>query len=270
MAEVNNFTPQGSTVGANCFKEAVCVNAGRVYDSCSDKDCVDCLRVYFTDVGQQIINTAANVKCKGIQVLDVYMDVEPVPFNKGFYSVDMTFYFGVQLEVINPPSITPISVMGLSVFTKKVILYGSEGNVNVFTSDKNCSGTPLNTYPKDATPKASVQVVNPICLACKLKECCPTDCCMTLPYGIAERFDGSFESVTSIKFVEITLGVFSIVSLERTVQMMIPVYDFSIPDKDCIQTQTNEDPCELFKRIKFPVNEFFPPRLNDVHDCNDL
>lgn len=23
----------------NCFKEAVCVDAGRVYDSCCDKDC---------------------------------------------------------------------------------------------------------------------------------------------------------------------------------------------------------------------------------------
>lgn len=37
MAETN-FTPQGSTMGANCFKEAVCINAGRIYDSCSEKE----------------------------------------------------------------------------------------------------------------------------------------------------------------------------------------------------------------------------------------
>ena len=24
--------------GSNTFKEAVCINAGRIYDSCSDKD----------------------------------------------------------------------------------------------------------------------------------------------------------------------------------------------------------------------------------------
>ena len=29
-------------------KEAVCINAGRIYDSCSDKDCLEDLRVYFT------------------------------------------------------------------------------------------------------------------------------------------------------------------------------------------------------------------------------
>lgn len=253
----NNFTAQGNPAGSNCFKEAVCINAGRVYDSCSDKDCIDCLRVYFTDSGQAAINGASNVKCKGVKVLDVYMDVEPVPFNKGFYSVDMTFYFGVQVETICPTSLTPVITTGLAVFTKKVILYGSEGNVSVFTSDSSGGG-----YPNGGAPKASVQVVNPICLACKLKECCPTECAITLPAAIDELFEGSFASVTSTKFVEVTLGVFSIVSLERMVQMMIPVYDFSIPDKECVQT--TDDPCELFKRIKFPVNEFFPPRLSEL------
>ena len=64
----------------------------------------------------------------------------------------------------------------------------------------------------------------------------------------------------------ITIGMFSICQIERSVQMMIPVYDFCIPDKECVTT--TDDPCELFQRIKFPVNEFFPPRLNDL-DCDD-
>lgn len=29
----------------DCFKEAVCIDAMRVYDSCSDKDCLEDLRV---------------------------------------------------------------------------------------------------------------------------------------------------------------------------------------------------------------------------------
>ena len=260
MAE-NNFTSQ-SSASSGCFKEAVCINAGRVYDSCSDKDCVE-MRVVFTDTAQQIIDNATSIKCKAVQVMDVFMDVEPVPFNKGFYSVDMTFYFVVQLEACTMDTITPVPVDGLAVFTKKVILYGSEGNVNVFTSDKNCV-CPQNTYAKDTTPKSVVQVVNPICLAAKIKECCPTECCVSVPASIASRFDGEFTTVVTNKFVEVTLGVFSIVSLARTVQMMIPVYDFSIPDKECVQI--NDDPCELFKRIKFPVNEFFPPRLSELQE----
>lgn len=257
-----NFAAQG-----NCgnFKEAVCINAGRIYDSCSDKDCIDHLRVYFPDTAQAKIEEATNVKCRGVQVIDVMMDVESVPFNKGFYSVDMTFYFAVQLDVYQMPCLTPTAVDGLATFTKKVILYGSEGNVNMFTSDKTCSCNSSCSYGKDVTPRATVQVVQPICLSCKLLECCPPrECAISVPIAVAGKFDGCFCPVETSRIVEVTLGVFSIVSLERTVQMMIPVYDFSIPDKECVQT--NDDPCELFKRIKFPVNEFFPPRLNES-DC---
>ena len=31
------------------FKEAVCIDTSRIYDSCSDKDCLEDLRVYFTN-----------------------------------------------------------------------------------------------------------------------------------------------------------------------------------------------------------------------------
>lgn len=34
----SKFMAQQSN-GTNCFKEAVCINSGRIYDSCSDKDC---------------------------------------------------------------------------------------------------------------------------------------------------------------------------------------------------------------------------------------
>ena len=31
------------------IKEAVCVDTGRVYDSCMDRDCVENVRVYFNE-----------------------------------------------------------------------------------------------------------------------------------------------------------------------------------------------------------------------------
>ena len=33
----------------SCFKEAVCIDAERIYDSCSDKDCLEDLQVFFSD-----------------------------------------------------------------------------------------------------------------------------------------------------------------------------------------------------------------------------
>ena len=255
---------------ANCFKEAVCIIAGRVYDSCSDKDCLEDLQVLFTNQTQPIIDNALSVKCRRVEVLNVFLDVEPIPFNKGFYSVDMTFFFKVHIDAYTSPLECPTPVCGVAIFSKKVILYGSEGGVKVFTSEgtcchkkDRCGNSPANT------PKASVQVVNPICLACKLCDYCPEKCgcfASAVPTGISEDFEGEFTACVPEKIVLITIGMFSICQIERSVQMMVPVYDFCIPDKECVTT--TDDPCELFQRIKFPVNEFFPPRLNDL-DCED-
>ena len=76
-----------SEVNKGGFKEAVCIDAMRIYDTCSAKDCLEDLQVYFTDTTQPLIDSALNVKCRKVEVLNVYIDTEPVPFNKGFYSV---------------------------------------------------------------------------------------------------------------------------------------------------------------------------------------
>ena len=43
--------------------------------------------------------------------LDVYkrQGLEPVPFHKGFYSVDMTFFFEVTLDVFQTPAAPPVT-----------------------------------------------------------------------------------------------------------------------------------------------------------------
>jgi len=188
-------------------------------------------------------------------------DVEPVPFNKGFYSVDMTFYFLVRLDAVVSPMTPAVKVEGISVFQKKVILYGSEGSVNQFSSNKVCLANRASC--EENMPTANLSVVNPICLACKL--CDAPDCrevAFSCPEVVSKLFDDEFDVVRPAKVVCISIGLFSIVQLERTVQMMVPVYDFCIPDKECVTT--TDDPCELFKKIKFPVNEFFPPKLEEI------
>lgn len=252
--------------GANCFKEAVCIDAGRIYDSCTDKDCLTDLQVYFTDRTQPLIDGAMSVKCKEVEIITVYLDVEPVPFNKGFYSVDITFFFKVTLSVYTSPACPPATICGVASFSKKVILYGSDGNVKVYSSTD-----PRNCCEHDNTnmPKASVHVVDPMCLDSKLAECgCgrPCDCNVSLPQSVCNRFDGDFSCCKPQKMVLITIGLFTIVQLERCVQMMIPAYDYAVPDKES-GSGGSEDPCEIFKRIKFPVNQFFPPKLSE---CDEL
>ena len=92
--------PRVGAVGAGCFKEAVCINANRIYDSCSEKDCVEGMVLYFTSDAQPAVNGATGVRCRDVTLLGVDLDVDSVPFNKGFYSVDMTFYVKVDLELV--------------------------------------------------------------------------------------------------------------------------------------------------------------------------
>ena len=69
---------------SSCFKEAVCVDVQRVYDSCSDKDCLSDMRVHFTECDQALVNSAVGVRGKSIELLDMFVEVEPIPFNRGF------------------------------------------------------------------------------------------------------------------------------------------------------------------------------------------
>ena len=88
MSETNNCE-----IGTGNFKEAVCIDAGRVYDSCCDRDCLEDVRFFFTSEAQNYVNQAISVRLKSAEILNVFIDVEPVSFNKGFYSCDLTFFF---------------------------------------------------------------------------------------------------------------------------------------------------------------------------------
>ncbi|MGI5893171.1 MAG: hypothetical protein ACOX6P_01100 [Candidatus Merdivicinus sp.] len=271
MADSNFTSANNAAVGASCFKEAVCVNAGRVYDSCSAKDCLEDLRVVFTEAGQAIVETAQSIKCRSVEVLNVFMDVEAIPFNKGFYSVDMTYYFLITLDVYTSNMAPPAAVQGIAAFNKKVILYGSEGSVKTFSSTAFIDPAGDCTVAADC-PAAKVQVVNPILLSCRLCDAplTQTECIPAIPTCILRRIGGGNLASAVTRYIYVSVGIFSIVQLERDVQMMIPVYDFCLPDKECTAGSCggNEDPCELFRRIKFPVNEFFPPRLAEL-DCEE-
>ncbi|MEG1964640.1 MAG: hypothetical protein RR064_00690 [Oscillospiraceae bacterium] len=250
--------------GSSCFKEAVCVDTRRIYDSASDKDCLDDLQVYFTDLDQKIIDTATSVRIKECEILHVFLDVESIAFNKGFYSVDITFFFEVKLSVYTAPLIPPITIRGLSIFSKKVILYGSEGNVRTFSSDQVC----VHQKPNNNMPLATVQCVDPVCLAVKLVEKCDCSCdpCCEIPQCVCGCFEGDFgHCCETKKHICVTLGLFTIVQLERHVQIMVPAYDFCVPDKESV-TSSCDDPCELFKKIKFPIDAFFPPKMEDLTD----
>ena len=248
--------------------EAVCIHTTKIYDSCRDKDCIEDLRFYPTECGQDILNRAQSVKGGKAELLYTYIDVEPVVFNRGFYTVDMRFFYRVTLNAYCTCP-RPVEVEGLCVFDKRVILFGSEGNAKIFSSKVRIDGLDRQMLERSNMPIAVVEAVDPIVLDAKLVELCENRCCdcdiCEVPACVCQCFGCDLTMGDDSRRVFVTLGQFSIVRLERDSQLLMPVFDYCMPDKECSGGGgSSEDPCELFQNIKFPVDQFFPPNSVSV------
>ncbi len=262
-------------IAAGCnpgFKEAVCIQTDKVYDSCREKDCLEDLRVYLTRCGQEIVDRAINIKCRKSEVIWVFSDVEEVQFNRGFYTVDVKYFFRITLDVFTNIG-NPTPVEGLATFDKKVILFGSEGSSKIFTSQFKEDAIDKQLWMKTNLPKAKVEVVDPICLAAKFVDVhhhhCGEDVDLAgVPDSICSCFNDDLVAGIDRRQVFVSLGLFTIIKLERNVQLLIPAYDFCVPENECIAA-TDEAPCELFDRIRFPVDEFFPPQIFEFEGAEE-
>nr|WP_325194408.1 hypothetical protein [uncultured Oscillibacter sp.] len=245
------------------IREAVCIHTRKIYDSCRDKDCIEDLRFYPKMQYVDVINRALSVKGGSARLLYVYVDVEPVSFNRGFYTVDMRFFYSVTLQAyLSCPA--PVTVEGLCVFDKRAILFGSEGNAKIFSSEMRTGEPDMQMMRRANAPIAVVEAVDPIVLDTRIMDCCgKRDCDCDLcevPSFVNSCFNGELSSGDDNRRIYVTLGQFSIVRLERDSQLLVPVYDYCMPDKECsCGSGGTEDPCGIFRNISFPVGEFFPP-----------
>lgn len=243
------------------FKDEVCINVQRVYDTCKDKDCFSDLRVYLNPQDQKIVDNSINVRAHRSELIWTSVDLDPVPFNNGFYSVNILFFFMLEFEVYTGAG-RPCIVRGLASCSKTVILFGSEGNSVTYSSKYSEINDIRQTKHTRNLPIAQVDVVDPIVLNAKtvpanVNGCCSETDLQSLPQGVLCCFEDGLTSSSERNLV-VTIGVFSIVRIVREVQIMIPSSKFCLPDKEC-KPIDEEEPCSYFERLSFPTNEFFPP-----------
>ena len=163
-------------------RDMVCVDTYRVLDSCRDKDCFEDVRVYLTEEGQEILDRTCSVRVKKAKVLWSNIDIQSMPYNRGFYQLNIRIYCKIVSEAcVSPGNVREIC--GVAVVEKKVVLFGSEGNVSVFKSNGDCSGfcaVPGEGQCEASTnlPVAVLETVDPLVLTSKVVEprtrcCCP-------------------------------------------------------------------------------------------------
>lgn len=283
----------------NRVREAVCIQVEKVYDHCREKDCIENAPVYFRCKKiYHLVQRAINVKVRKAEVIDVYADTEPVPFKRGFYTVDVKFFIRVTLDIFvpGPRGTRIVTTRGLVVYDKKVILFGSEGNIKIFKSRfvEDGRDKPITSrLQQDNLPISKVEVAEPIGLSAKIEdlydrildeitvnEGTPGNITDLIPEeedlsDYNDLLNEVLETETTrserhhhhhhhhhYKRIVVSVGLFSIVKLVRYVQLLIPAFDFCYPNKECIAA-TEENPCDLFDNIDFPYDEFFPPQVFD-------
>ncbi len=235
---------------------SVNIHTSKIFDCCRDKDCVEDLRVYPTVSSQALINSAFSVRPSSAVLLSADVNVDAISFNRGYYTVDVTYFYKVTGNTFPGGS----EVTGLAVFDKRVILFGSEGTVKVFSSEDGETVRPLTGYDQ---PVAYVEAVDPIALNMKVLE--SDSCCAAgepevpiIPSYILEAIGEELVLNGTGRRLYATLGQFSIIRLERATQLTLEDVQYFFPDKECVGS-SEDDPCTLFGRVRFPVEEFFPP-----------
>ena len=89
MVQQNNSTRDKTT----------CIDVNKIYDSAKDKECIEDLKVYLGPEAQELIDNASNIRAKCAEVLWASISVSDVAFNKGYYSIDIRYYFRLCFEV---------------------------------------------------------------------------------------------------------------------------------------------------------------------------
>lgn len=248
---------------------AVSVHTNLIEDACIDKDCIEDLRVYLCAESQAALDCAVSGRAVSCELMHVQTTVKPISFHQGHYAIDLCFYYRVCGEVMNG-QIRPTPIEGLSVFNKRVVLSACGSTTKTFSS-LNPQFDP-DTYYNAGLPEAVVEAVDPIVLASQVVERCDTQepVEVELPQGILCQFDSPPVLDGSRRQLYVTLGQFSTVRLENDAQLLVPVFEGYVPDKECDDDPGEEEaPCEQFSRVEFPVDVFYPNPTASQCVCTD-
>ena len=249
--------------------QAMSIHTRKITDACRDKDCIEDLRVYLTADSQNTLDNAAGARVRCADLVYAYIDVEPVAFDRNHYCVDVTFYYRILADAIVGAS-RPAPLTGLAVFSKRAVLCGEDSRAHIFRSDTILGGPDGLTRISANLPTAVVEVLDPMVLGSKVRDVCDCPCgdgCCQIPNAIRGLFDEELVLSGDRRRLFVTLGQFSIVRLERSAQLIVPVLDYSIPTKECCDNPAGtEDPCELFSRIPFPAEQFNPRGCDNTED----
>ncbi|MDD4843083.1 MAG: hypothetical protein PHU31_01945 [Anaerotignum sp.] len=180
----------------------------------------------------------------------------PSPLQSGCWDIELKYVFEYTLEFRRSDGCFIGCIDATSSYTLKLTLYGgTETDVTVvddlFNGNVNSGSEPYCL----AEGKA-------LALAAELKyPCCNCGCCCDCGCGCDCGCNNgpSFNdmSMGAPVAVSVTIGLFTICQLYRTVNMLIESAGRCLPEA-CVAPLSSGDPCANFEAMNFPWNVFAP------------
>ena len=171
----------------------------------------------------------------------------------------------------------PHEFEGVVAVDKKVVLFGGEKNVNVFKSDcedlEFCTSKEVNSCAS-RMPKAVVEATDPIVLDVKVFEkgsmpACSCCCCCDIPEKVMSQLEVPITDIGNDceRYLTVSLGIFSVIRLTRSAQLLVNATEYCVPDKECV-TPCEENPCAIFNNMVFPTGEFCSQIPKEITSCS--
>jgi len=258
---------RNTCTGVDFGRDTVYIDTNRILDCCRDKDCFENVTVYFAAPCAEALQTCVNIRTKSAEIIAANIGLDEIPFSPGFFQINIRLFLKIKFELCLANGRAE-EICGLCILDKSVILFGGEGNVSIFKSGSEessfCAGIHANKKHSNL-PTAVFEVATPIVLGTKVTELVPGMRCGICPCDIPECVSDCFDGCVSYssnmpRIITVSIGLFSVVRLERPGQYLVTGTEYAVPEKVC-PPDCPEDPCDMFRRMSFPINEFYPPSV---------
>lgn len=268
----------GCGCGSNSERGEVCIIAQKIFDQCRIQKCLTSDILGPARAARNPVPSCNEMLCEGDIIVppcnatDVSIkDLElkkieiirkrPNPLQKGCWDIELKYVFEYTLEFRRADGCIIGCIDATNSYNLRVTLFGStESDVTTATDLFDCCGNSSGGPFVLAEGKA-------IALAADLKYpncgtgcgcgcgcgcggssgcggCGCNDCCGDMTMGAPVA-------------VNVTIGLFTIVKLFRTVNMIVESLGRCLPES-CTSTASSGDPCGDFEAMCFPLDMFSP------------
>lgn len=264
----NNSTGAGET----------CIIAQKIFDQCRIQKCLTADILGPARAARSTTPSCNDMLCEGdiivppcnaadVSIRDLELErieilrKKPNPLQKGCWDLELKYVFTYTLEFRRADGCFIGCIPATNMYNLRVTLFGStEADVTTVTDLFDCCGNSNGGPFAIAEGKAvalQAELRYPSCsLNCGSCHCDPchshADCdCNHISLTNGDAAMGAPVAVN------VSIGLFTIVKLFRTVNMLVHSLGRCMPET-CTSTAVPGDPCRNFESIRFPLDMFSP------------